>query len=134
MQENESSREFVKWFGQVVLQIEFCNVDVILKIFKRSICLGMSFFESLAKKPPAIMDNLFKRANKYSMLEENVRAITQQVLVTSRPDRNDSTGGSKPANQLRQASKGWDRQQQPSQVGLTPLSISYNKLLPIIRD
>ncbi|RVX18329.1 hypothetical protein CK203_006625 [Vitis vinifera] len=27
------------------------------------------------------MDDLFRRANKYSMLEDDVRAATQQVLV-----------------------------------------------------
>ena len=76
MQENESLREFVKWFEQSVLQVESCSMDVVLQIFKRSICLGTHFFESLSKKPPAIMDDLFKRANKYSMLEDDVRATT----------------------------------------------------------
>ena len=51
-------------------------MDAVLQIFKRSICLGIHFFESLAKKPPAIMDDLFKRANKYSMLEDDVRVTT----------------------------------------------------------
>ncbi|KAL6334887.1 hypothetical protein AAG906_023692 [Vitis piasezkii] len=59
MQDNESLREFVKRFGQAVLQ--------------RSICPGTPFFESLAKKPPTTMDDLFRRANKYSMLEDDVR-------------------------------------------------------------
>ena len=45
-------------------------MDVVLKIFKRSICLSTPFFESIAKKPPTTMDDLFKQANKYSMLEE----------------------------------------------------------------
>ena len=52
MQENESLREFVKWFKQVVLQVESCSMDVILQIFKRSICSGTSFFKSLTKKSP----------------------------------------------------------------------------------
>ena len=134
MQENESLREFVKRFGQAMLQVESCSMDVILQIFKRCICPNTPFFESLAKKPPAIMDDLFKQANKYSMLEDNVRATTQQVLVTSRPTKNDHVGSSKPSNQLRQAEKRWDGQQQPSQAGLTPLSISYHKLLSIIWD
>ena len=34
MQENESLREFVKWFGQVVLHVESYNMDTILQIFK----------------------------------------------------------------------------------------------------
>ena len=35
------------------------------------------------------MDDLFKLANKYSMHEDDVRTATQQVLVTSRPAKND---------------------------------------------
>ncbi|KAL6322073.1 hypothetical protein AAG906_003478 [Vitis piasezkii] len=94
MQENESLREFMKRFGQVMLQIESYSMDVVLQIFKRSIY-----------RVRRTMVDLFKRANKYSMLENDVYAATQQVLVTSRPARNDSDGDSKLANQLRQASK-----------------------------
>ena len=83
MQENESLREFVKRFGQVMLQVESYNMDIILQIFKRSICPNTPFFESLAKKPPMTIDDLFKQANKYFMLEDDVRAATQQVLVTN---------------------------------------------------
>lgn len=83
MQESESLREFVKRFGQAVVQVESYNMDDVLQIFKRSIYPGMPFFESLAKKPPVSMDDLFRRANKYSMLEYDVRATTQQVLVTN---------------------------------------------------
>ncbi|KAL6347119.1 hypothetical protein AAG906_012700 [Vitis piasezkii] len=49
MQDNESLREFVKRFGQAVLQVEACSMDAVLQIFKRSICPGTPFFESLAK-------------------------------------------------------------------------------------
>ncbi|RVW74072.1 hypothetical protein CK203_056427 [Vitis vinifera] len=54
-------KEFVKRFGQAVLQIEVCSMDAVLQIFKRSICPGTPFFESLAKKPPTTMDDLFRR-------------------------------------------------------------------------
>ena len=77
MQENESLREFVKRFGQAVLQIESCSMDFVLQIFKRNICSSTPFFESLAKKPLATIGDLFKRANKYPMLEDDVRAATQ---------------------------------------------------------
>ena len=83
MQENESLKEFVKWFGQAVLQVESYSMDVVLQIFKMSICPGTPFFESLAQKPPTTMDDFFKQANKYSILEDDIRAATQQVLVTS---------------------------------------------------
>ena len=82
MQEKESLREFVKRFGKVVLQVEAYSMDVVIQIFKRNICSGTLFFESLAKKPPTTMDDLFRCTNKYSMLEDDVRATTQQILVT----------------------------------------------------
>ena len=77
MQENETLREFMKRFEQAVLQVELYSMDAVLEIFKRSICLGTPFFESLAKKPPTSMDDLFRRAGKYSMLEDDVQATTQ---------------------------------------------------------
>ena len=94
-------------------------MDFILQIFKKSIYPGAPFFESLAKKPLRTMVDLFKRANKYSMLEDDICVVIQQVLVTSRPARNDSAGGFKLGNQLRQVGKGRggegrNKQQQPS--------------------
>ena len=88
----------MKRFGQTVLQVESYSMDVVLQIFKRSIYLGTPFFVSLAKNPPVTMNDLFKRVNKYFMLEDNVRATTQQVLVTSRPTKNDSAKSSKTAS------------------------------------
>ena len=120
MHENESLREFVKQFEQAVLQVESYIMDVVLQIFKRSICPGMPFFESFAKKPLMTMDDLFRRVNKYSMLEDDVRATTQQILVTSQPTKNDAVRDPKTASQRRQSSKGQDEQRQPDQSNLTP--------------
>ena len=106
IQENETLREFVKRFGQVVLQVESYNMDVVLQIFKRSICPGTLFFESLAKKLPITMDDLFQRANKYSMLEDDVRAATQQVLVAGQAARNDTTRNFKPSSQQGPSNRG----------------------------
>ena len=89
----------MKRFEQVVLQVESYSMDVVLQIFKRSICPGTPFFESLAKKPPTTMDDLFRHVNKYSILEDDVRAATQQILVTSQPAKNDAKRSSKPLNQ-----------------------------------
>lgn len=47
-------------------------MDVVLQIFKRNIYSGTPFFESLAKKPLMTMDDLFRCANKYSILEDDV--------------------------------------------------------------
>ena len=88
----------MKRFGQVVLQVESYSMDVVLQIFKWSICPGTPFLESLAKKPPTTMDDLFWRTNKYSMLEDIVHAAIQQILVTGQPTRNDVARSSKPPN------------------------------------
>ncbi|RVW19398.1 hypothetical protein CK203_117078 [Vitis vinifera] len=106
LQENESLRDFMKRFEQVVLQVESCSMDAILQIFKQ--------------------------VDKYSMLEDDVQVATQQVLVTNLPTKDDKIGSSKPLNQSRQASKRRDDQQQQNQEKLTSVSISYERLLPMI--
>ena len=122
MQDNESLREFVKRFGQVVLQVEAYSMDVVLQIFKRSICLGTPFFESLTKKSPTTMDDLFRGANKYSMLEDDVRAATQQVLVAGQA----SKSGAERSAKLPDRPRPYDRRQEgpsrPKMPPLTPLS------------
>ncbi|KAL6349681.1 hypothetical protein AAG906_041088 [Vitis piasezkii] len=50
MQENEPLRDFMK----------------------QSISPNTPFFESLTKKPPTSMDDLFRRADKYAMLEDDL--------------------------------------------------------------
>ncbi|RVW20968.1 hypothetical protein CK203_112301 [Vitis vinifera] len=79
-------------------RISVYNMEVVLQIFKRSICPGTPFFDSLAKKPPTTMDDLFRRATQYSMLEDDVPVATQQILVTGQPARNDAEMSSKPPN------------------------------------
>ncbi|RVW15553.1 hypothetical protein CK203_077737 [Vitis vinifera] len=109
-------------------------MDVVLQIFKRSICPDTPFFESLAKKPPATMDYLFRRANKYSMLEDDMQAATQQVLVAGQASRSGTKRSAKLPDQLGPSDR---RQEGPSRLKkppLTPLSISYEKLLPMIQD
>ncbi|RVW30448.1 hypothetical protein CK203_090818 [Vitis vinifera] len=80
MRDNESLREFVKRFGQAVLQIEVCSMDAVLQSSREALSRH-SIFESLAKKPPTTMDDLFRRANKYSMLEDDVRAATHKFWL-----------------------------------------------------
>ncbi|XP_034708967.1 uncharacterized protein LOC117932027 [Vitis riparia] len=134
MQENESLREFVKRFGQAVLQVEAYSMDAVLQIFKRNICPGTPFFESLAKKPPTIMDDLFRCASKYSMLEDDVRAATQQILVASQTSRSGVERSSKLPDRPRPSGRRQEEQSRPELPPLTPLSISYEKLLPMIQD
>ena len=44
MQDNESLREFVRLFGQAILQVEAYSMDAVLQIFKRTIYAGTPFF------------------------------------------------------------------------------------------
>ena len=134
MQENESLREFVKRFGQAMLHVEAYSMDTVFQIFKQSICPGTPFFESLIKKPPTTMDDLFRHASKYSMLEDDVRAATQQILVAEQTSRSGVERSSKLPDRPRPSSR---RQEEPSHPELppfTPLSISYEKLLLLIQD
>ena len=76
MQENESLRDFMKQLGQAVFPVESYSMDAILHIFKQSINPNTLFFESLTKKPSILMDALFRWVDKYTMLEDDVRATS----------------------------------------------------------
>nr|CAN68549.1 hypothetical protein VITISV_037963 [Vitis vinifera] len=98
-----------------------------------------SIFESLAKKPPTTMDDLFRRANKYSMLEDDVRAATQQVLVARRPSRGDAERNTKPSDRPRPS----DRRQEgpslsdfrwPRPQGTDPSTRDHNKICAFYKD
>ncbi|XP_034689225.1 uncharacterized protein LOC117917110 [Vitis riparia] len=134
MKDNESLREFVKRFGQAVLQVEACSMDAVLQIFKRNICPDTPFFESLAKKPPMTMGDLFRRANKYSMLEDDVRAATQQVLVAGQPSKGNIEGSAKLLDRPRPSDRRQEGLSRPEMPPLTPLSITYEKLLSMIQS
>ncbi|RVX12536.1 hypothetical protein CK203_011636 [Vitis vinifera] len=134
MQENESLREFVKRFVQVMLQVEAYSMNVVLQIFKRNICPGTPFFESLAKKPPTTMDDLFRRASKYSMLKYDVRAASQQILVAGQASRSGAERSVKLSDRPRPSGRRQEEQSRPKLPPLTPLSISYEKFFPMIQD
>ena len=59
-----------------MLQVESYSMDAILQIFKWNISLDISFFESLMKKPLITMNDLFRQADKYYVLEDDVRAAS----------------------------------------------------------
>lgn len=60
--------------------------------------MGTPFFKSLAKKPYVSMDDLFRWADKYVMLEDDVRAASQQLLVMNKVSKNTKTRNLKPSN------------------------------------
>ena len=85
------------------------------------------------------MEKLYRRADKYLMLEDNIRAATQTIMIT-----NQSTEGNKSSEKKSfefKEGQGRDRKQYCDQSQkmrklpqFTPLNISYKKLLSIISD
>ncbi|KAL6312808.1 hypothetical protein AAG906_022536 [Vitis piasezkii] len=106
MRDNESLREFVKRFGQAVLQIEACSMDAVLQIFKRSICPGTPFFESLAKsllqRWMTCSEGLInircskmtyvQPPSKFWLPDERLE-VTRKEMPNLRTDQNQLTGG-----------------------------------------
>ena len=80
------------------------------------------------------MDDLFRRVSKYSMLEDDVRATTQQILVVGHTSRSDTERSSRPPDQPRLSGRRQGEQSRSELSPLTPLTVSYEKLLPMIQD
>ena len=81
--DDESIREFTRRFRQVVQQIDTYSMDAVLQNFRRSFGPTTPFFQSLSLDPPATMEELYRRANKYSTLEDNICAASQMVIITA---------------------------------------------------
>ena len=79
------------------------------------------------------MDDLFRRANKYSMLEDDVRVATQQVLVAGQTSRGGAERNAKLSDRSRPSDRRQEGPSRPERPPLTPLSISYEKLIPTIQ-
>ena len=71
-QEGEPIRDFIRRFGQAFQQVESYSMDAILQKFRRSFGPSTHFFQSLSLDPLSTMEELDKRADKYSMLEDNI--------------------------------------------------------------
>ena len=81
--EHESIRDFTRRFGQAVQQIDAYSMDAVLQNFRRSFGPTTPFFQSLSLDLPLTMEELYRRANGYSTLEDNIRAASQTVMITA---------------------------------------------------
>ena len=61
-------------------------MDAVLQNFRRSFAPSTPFFHSLSLDQSAIMEELYKRANRYSTLEDNIHAATQTIMITSKTE------------------------------------------------
>ena len=82
-QDDESIQDFIRIFEQAVQQIDTYSMDAVLQNFRRSFGLTTPFFQSLSLDLPATMEELYWQANKYSTLEDNIRATSQTVMITA---------------------------------------------------
>ena len=99
-QEEESIRDFTRRFGQTVQQIESYNMDAVLQNFRRRFEPSTPFFQSLSLNPPTTMEELYIRADTYSMLEDNIHAATQTIMIM-----NQLAEGNKPPGKQSSESK-----------------------------
>ena len=72
-------------------------MDAVLQNFKRSFGLFIPLFQSLSLDPPTIMEKLYKQANRYSMLEGNIRAVTHTIMITNQSAEGKMPPGKKPS-------------------------------------
>ena len=75
-------------------------MDAVLQNFRRSFGPSTPFFQSLSFHPLAVMEELYRRPDRYSMLEDNIRAVIQTVMIT-----NQLTEGNKPSGKKSSESK-----------------------------
>ncbi|XP_034704037.1 uncharacterized protein LOC117928230 [Vitis riparia] len=75
------------------------------------------------------MDDLFRCANKYFMLEDDVRAATQQVLVVGQAARSEATRSFKTSNHPGSSNRGW-----PGLIRSNPSKRDRNKKCAYHKD
>ena len=134
--EDESIRDFTRRFGQAVQQIDMYSMDAVLQNFRRSFGPTTQFFQSLSLDPSVTMEELYRRADKFSTLEDNIRAASQTVMITA---QNNKTATKGPSEQKSSQSKSQKRPDKHSEKKRDPpqftaLNIAYDQLLPLIRD
>ena len=74
--------------------------------------LSTPFFHSLSLNPPTTMEELYIRVDKYSTLEDNIRAATQTVMIMSKPVENSKSAKN---NKLAENSK--PKEKKPPEFG-----------------
>ena len=91
---NESISDFTRRFGGAVQQIDSYNMDAVLQNFQRSFGSTTPFFHSLSLDSSATMEELYKRTDKYSTLENNIQAASQTVVITAQSSKPATKGQS----------------------------------------
>ena len=69
--------------GGCVQQIDSYSMDADLQNFRRSFGPTTPFFHSLSLDPPTTMEELYRRADKDSTLEDNIWVASETVMITA---------------------------------------------------
>ena len=111
-------------------------MDTVLQNFQMSFRPTIPFFHSLSLDPLATMEELYRQADKYSTLEDDIWAASQTVMITAQSIKPTTKGRFEQKwSQSKNQKHSWDqseKKREPPQF--TPLNISYDRLLPLIRD
>ena len=75
-------------------------MDVVVQNFRRSFEPFTPFFQSLSLDLVTTMEELYRQADRYLMLEDNIHVVTQIVMITNKP-----TEGNKPSEKKLSESK-----------------------------
>ena len=132
--EDESIKDFTGRFGQAVKQIDIYSMDAVLQNFRRSFGPTTPFFQSLSLDPPVTMEELYRRADKFSTLEDNIRAASQTVMITNLNNKPATKGPSElktnqGKNQKRPDGQSKKKKDSPQFIAF---NIAYDRLLPLI--
>ena len=111
-------------------------MDAVLQNFRRSFGPTILLFHSLSLDQLATMEELYRRADKYSTLENNIQVASQIVMIIAQSSKPATKGqteqkGSQSKNHKRSPDKSKKKREPPQ---FTPLNISYDRLLPLIQD
>ena len=90
--EGESIRDFTRRFGQAVQQIDAYSMDAILQNFRRSFEPTTHFFQSLSLDSPITMEELYRWADRYPTLEDNILVASQTVMNTAQNSKSAKKG------------------------------------------
>ena len=108
--EDESIHDFTRRFGQAIQQIDMYSMDAFLQNFRRSFGSTTPFFQSLSLDPPITMEELYRRADKFSTLKDNIRATSQIVMITTQNNKPTTKGPSEQKNNQAKSQKRPDGQ------------------------
>ena len=126
--EDESIRDFTRRFGQAVQQIDAYSMDAVLQNFRRSFRPTTLFFQSLSLDLPVTMEELYRRADKFSTLEDNIWAASQTIMITAQNNKQAAKGPSEQKLNQGKSQKLLDGQSERKKDPPPPVHCSQHRL------